>query len=213
MESRFLTIRKRPPIRKDKDITQKLASAKWVSLFTVLINVVTVFTLVAIFPSKMSIVNAKMSTVNAAQTICFFSNKPSFQAFTPDGQYAGAMYSTDGVKMANMTITFTGQATVSRSDKGKLTAVNFQSTALPNTRYSSFLRDLTGTGLATDGNVNTTLNDFRVNLQDGGQIHFIAGFFHASQGQQIMGAFDINGGADNRTNGAWIVSPASADPS
>ena len=69
---------------------QKLASAKWVILLTVLINVVTVFTLVAIFPSKGSIVNAT----------CFLSDNPAYHDFISNGAYQGFLYANDGVKLA-----------------------------------------------------------------------------------------------------------------
>jgi hypothetical protein len=131
---------------KDKDIMQKLASAKWVILLTVLINVVTVFTLVAIFPSKGSIVNAT----------CFLRDNPADHDFISNGAYQGFLYAHDGVKLATMQITFAGTAPPSHSDRGNLNAVDFQAQALPNTPFSSFFQDMTGTGRGTANNVNRT---------------------------------------------------------
>ena len=105
-----------------------------------------------------------------------------------------------------MQITFAGTAPPSHSDRGNLNAVDFQAQALSGTPFSSFFRDMTGKGLVKGKHVNSTLNDFRVNLTDGGVIHFLGGAF-TGNGQEIAGIFSISKGVDNRSNGAWDVTP------
>ena len=141
---------------------QKLTSAKWVILLTVLINVVTTFTLVTIFPSGMRMANAKPSSPPAP--ICVI-NHPIFRPFRNNGdqdQYAGVLYA-NGDKytvLANINITFSGTAQ-KNGNRGMLTAVDFSATASPSATQIYRFKDMAGAGLDTDTGINTYLSTAR----------------------------------------------------
>jgi len=186
-------------IRKDKDIMQKLIAAKWVILLTVLINIVTTFTIVTILPSGMWVANAS-SKANCVTTTPVFHG---FKNNSGDSTYTGKLFanSLGNRKIATMTITFTGTAPTSDTDRGNLTKVVFSATALPNPFN---FRSIKTNGDGLDKNQITALSDFTLGLADGGTIHFINGSF-TGNGSQIVGLFDVTGGNSNGGNGSWIV--------
>ncbi len=178
---------------------QKLISAKWIILITVLINVVVTFTVVTIFPSEMWVANAS-SKANCVTTKAVFRG---FKNNGGDSTYTGKMFANSGGnrKIATMTITFTGTAPTSDTDRGNLTKVVFSATALPNPFN---FRSIKTNGDGLDKNQITALSDFTLDLADGGKIHFIQGSF-TGNGSQIVGLFDVTGGNSNGGNGSWIV--------
>ncbi len=173
----------------------KLTSAKWVILLTVLINVVTTFTVLTIFPSGMWM-------ANAAKPINCTVNNTVMHAFKSGGAYSGDMRANSGGNkvIATMSIAFYGSAPKSKSDRGNLTRVDFNATATTNNKFN--FSSLQGAGLVKS--VTTALADFTVKLSGGGKIHFVNGAF-TGQGQQIVGTFDISGGPDNHATGSWVV--------
>jgi hypothetical protein len=178
---------------------QKLISAKWIILITVLINVATTFAVVTILPSGMWVANAS-SKANCVTT------KSVFHGFKNDGgdsTYTGKLFgnSLGNHKIATMTITFTGTAPKSDTDRGNLTKVVFSAKALSNPFN---FKDIQTNGDGLDKSQITALSDFTLNLADGGKIHFINGSFTGS-GSQIVGLFDVIGGDSNGANGSWIV--------
>ncbi len=180
---------------------QKLISAKWIILITVLINVVTTFTLVTIFPSGMGMANAS-SKNNCANP------KPVFRAFKSgaNADYTGKLFANAGTgnrELAKMDIKFSGTAPKSDTDGGNLTEVFFWATAIAGNPFNF---KTVGTG---DNGLDTSkpshLSDFTLNLKDNnGHIHFINTAF-TGNGTQIKGDFAISGGKDDRANGYFIA--------
>jgi hypothetical protein len=199
--------------RKDKNVMHKPISAKWIILLTVLINAVATSIIVMIFPS------IQMAKANMAIG-CIVDKVPDkFPAFNNDNgdgtsTYNGNMYSEtgggDGNKIiATMTITFTGNAPTGNdvsdsSDnsrgRGSLTDIDFSATAQDNPFN---FQDMSGSSLDTSNNKNAFLSDFTVNLDQGGEIHFIGGAF--VDNIHIAGMFVISGGPNNNASGAWVV--------
>jgi hypothetical protein len=151
---------------------QKLISAKWVILLTILINLVTTFTVVTIFPSKMWVANA------SSKANCVIVDQPVFKDFkfrgTDGDTYHGAIYanSRGNPQIASMTITFKGSAPKSNTDSGKLSEVVFSAWAVPNPTFDFVDIKSDGNGLDTS-KAATVLSDFTVDLTDGGIINFI----------------------------------------
>jgi hypothetical protein len=105
---------------------QRLRSAKWIILLTVLINIVTTFTVVTLC--------SDMFVANATALLCSQNNQLLNQTFNSNG-YSGILTTTHNptaVTLATITMKFVGNAPSQSDDVGSLSAVDITVVVAPN---------------------------------------------------------------------------------